>query len=656
MKKTQMYLLLLIVFSFGGLSNNKTLTSASILAERCTWTPSNPIAGELVEIFYDPTGGPIDPGVSSIYMNWQMIVDGNKFPAVPSQSMWPNDTTVNSWLAPSEAKTLMNKLDNGSWTVNFTLSEIPDQLVVWFSSGATVDKPSGGWVIDTFLKTGRIFPIKPALDNPLFVIPGSSAELIVNATESATDWKIFAESKSESPISLNPSASYDSEKEQWVISVTIPESMTIGLYDLRYEAIFDSTTSSRVEYNSLSVIDEVKDDYWFVIMSDPQFFRDGSYSGNKDATTGDGNYTEVLTILDLIDPEFIILPGDLTEWCDEIAMKLHKELVVDYLDVPMFMIPGNHDEFEKTGSTGNHEYGSGRGVFQRIFGPSHWTFMYGDHYFASAFSDDQHILNVPGESDWIQDVITNVPASATMKSFIMHHPLDERYYGTSENVDIASDILSWLKTSKFDYYLHGHMHTDVYSELQGIVHIGTDNAIGSNSSGFSTGIRLIHVQNDEFVKFSYDTPNPTAYTAESNPVFDPDTHEPMVSVSFSNDNDGSSKSNTATFTWKYNHSYEGARVRFAMQPTSKCYKVTGGTVKTEFTYEAVHYVDVEFDVTPKSQTTISITEIDCPTSTPANTTTTEEPTSSKGSPGFDITIIFFGVSTLVILRRKKQNS
>ena len=196
---------------------------------------------------------------------------------------------------------------------------------------------------------------------------------------------------------------------------------------------------------------------------------------------------------------------------------------------------------------------------------------------------------------------------------MMHHPIDERYYGTSENVDIADDIESWLKSGKFDYFLHGHMHSDRYSELQGTTHIGTDNAVGSYASPFSQGIRLVHVQDDEFVKFAYANKTQAltegVQTAESNPIHYT-SGNPYVNVSFANDNDGSSSSNSATFNYGYNHSYEGIRVRFAMKPTSKCYNATGGKIKSEFVFEGVQYIDVEFDVAKESSTTITVFETD----------------------------------------------
>ncbi|MHA2253539.1 MAG: metallophosphoesterase family protein, partial [Candidatus Kariarchaeaceae archaeon] len=650
-----------------GINSAIKISVAHVAANGCTWTPSDPAVGDLIEIVYDPSIGTIDASVEAIDMHWYMVVKGGKFPkTVPSQSMWPEGTTAGTneqinWGGPDQAITPMVRQTDGSWKVNFTLSDVPDELVIWFKSGSTKDDNSGGnWIIESPLKTARIFPVSPAFNNPVFATPGGSAELIVNASDSATDWAVYATGKSDTPIPLSPSASYDATKGQWKISVSIPSTMTLGLYDLQFDATINEGTSTKIEYHSLSVINETKDDYWFIVISDPQHFRDGSYSGGKDDLTGDGNVTEVFEMLNLLDPEFIIMTGDVTEWTDEVAMQNQKKWILEYLQVPIFILPGNHDEFEKTGSTGNHEYGSGKGVFQRIYGPMHWTFMYGDHYFASGFSDDQHIQNVLGEEAWIKDVITNTPSSASMKTFTTHHPLDGRYYGTTEEIDIASDIKSWLNTGKFDYYLHGHMHGDYYSELSGTTHIGTDNCVGSvNTSseipGYATGIRLIHVQDDEFTKFSYDTPDSSAYTAESNPLYDITGTIPMVSVSFSQDNDGSSTSNTATFSYKYNHTYEGARVRFAMKPSSKCYQVTGGDIKAEYLFENTYYIDVKFDVLAASSTTISVNEIECPTETPANTSTDTTDTDDGGAPGFELIIAFNTVVAIAIIRRKRQN-
>ena len=234
MKKIkEMIIISIFLLGIVGISSNITLTSASPSAGRCNWNPLYPAAYDLLTITYDPTGGPIDPGVSEIDMHWQMTVEGNKFPAVPSQSMWPENTTVDNWLGPSKAITPMVKNASDIWTVNITFSYMPDDLLVWFVSGATTDKPGDGYRIDSILKTARITPLNPAFNNPAFATPGSSSTFIVKANENATSWSVKATGKSDTDIDLSPTATYDAANEYWSIVATIPSGTPLGLYDLQ---------------------------------------------------------------------------------------------------------------------------------------------------------------------------------------------------------------------------------------------------------------------------------------------------------------------------------------------------------------------------------------------------------------------------------------
>ncbi|MHA2255866.1 MAG: metallophosphoesterase family protein, partial [Candidatus Heimdallarchaeaceae archaeon] len=416
------------------------------------------------------------------------------------------------------------------------------------------------------------------------------------------------------------------------------------LYDMVISASIDGVSSTHKEIHSIKVVPRIKDSYNFIVLGDPQFHRDGSSGKDyRNEKTGVGNFTDLLKEINLLNPEFIIVLGDLTEWTDEIALLKYPKWLDLYLDnVPFVAILGNHGDFEATATTPTAwEWGSGKGIWKEVIGPSHGIFWYGDHAFILGDSSSPTFDSVPEEMDFLETAIDTAKSSASMITLSFHHPLsdyggnvDETIKGSTEN----SQIKSWLKSAKAAAYFHGHWHEDLYDEISGMKHIGTTESVGDNP-----GYRLITVENDEISDFSYGTVDLSTYSAPSWPIN-------MIKATYGL-NDGTETSATAYLWNGLNHDITNAHLRFIMDPSNE-YVATGGSVVNSFIENGARIVDVELNVSATTNHSVSL-EIYIPLTT-TNSTTTQ--TTAEGST--DSIPVAFVIPTIIaaIIFRRKRNS
>jgi hypothetical protein len=314
-----------------------------------------------------------------------------------------------------------------------------------------------------------------------------------------------------------------------------------------------------------------------------------------------------------------------------------------YLDtVPFVSIIGNHGDFEATATTPTAwEWGSGRGVWNEIIGPTHGTFWYGDHAFVLGDSASRSYDSLPEEMDYLQQAMQAVKSTAEMKTLLLHHPLTN-YGETTEMIQGDTErgqILTWLTQNSFKAHLHGHLHDNRYDKINEIHHIGTTEAVGD-----SPGYRIVTVKNNNFEKFSYGLPDASAYSAPSWPI-------DQLNISYSGLNDGSETTGSATVTNGLNHSLTNAHVRFKMDPTNE-YTANGGSVTNSYIENGVRIVDVNLNVSAESSHIVSL-EIYVPTTTANDTSSTTTTDGGTPSPGFLISFLFPAIIALVVYRKRK---
>lgn len=107
----------------------------------------------------------------------------------------------------------------------------------------------------------------------------------------------------------------------------------------------------------------------FAVLADPQF---GMYSKDKDFLQEEANLNFVVTNLNRLRPDFVVVCGDLTDRTgDEEEITAYKQ-TMRRLDptIPIYNVPGNHD-------VGNLPSPSTLANYRAAYGPDYYTFHYG---------------------------------------------------------------------------------------------------------------------------------------------------------------------------------------------------------------------------------------------------------------------------------------
>jgi len=608
--------LVITLFLFLMLYSLLSITSSSIssvplepvAADPVEWNPLTPDVGDTVTITYDPaaTDATISSSASQVYLIWGIYVLENQFLAnrdfgavPPSMEVWPSGTEMYALSSYRFVKTPMTN-SGGIWTISLTMNDKPEYLVVYFlDEESTRDNNNGDyWFIDSLLKDERISVIQPTFAQPLIALNGSTIEVLLKAPVSATNWHLTLEGVG-SPIEPGLSVAINATNGIWELSFTAPSQ--IGLFDVNISALINGRERYDWEPNSIKLIEEFKTEYKFVVLGDPQFHRDGSAGYvYRNEETGKGNFTTILQEVNLLNPEFILVVGDLTEWTDEIALLNFRKWCNLYLEnSPVVLIMGNHGDFEGTASTGVYEWGSGKGMWMNIIGPPSGIFYYGSH---AVVRGDSHSLQFNDVKDdgianynFVMSALDEI-STADMKFLMLHHPLST--YGNPSEETIQSDtelnsIVSKLQAIGASAHFHGHLHLDKYDKTGDVHHIGTTEAVGDNP-----GFRVVNIANNEMINFSYVSPNASVYYAPSNPIGGLQEYFQLA-------NDGSQASQAAAVRNCFSQSYKDAHLRFYMQD-GPSYQISGGILYNSFVQNGMRVLDVSYDIAEESTHIISV--------------------------------------------------
>lgn len=196
----------------------------------------------------------------------------------------------------------------------------------------------------------------------------------------------------------------------YLVDVKVPEDVPLDLYDLEVSVKADGEKVVDSQPNAVSVVDEIKDDYKFVQVTDIHIYDVGAVDAcMSDREFHDAVYlSKAIEQINMIDPDFVVFTGDLVyaqmylpdKWPPEPEEEGESERrgssEYDYedqwayqamseLDVPCFYVIGNHDGYWDTQRDG-YEW------WTNIFSPLYYSFDYGDDHFT--------MLNT---MDWSQD-------------------------------------------------------------------------------------------------------------------------------------------------------------------------------------------------------------------------------------------------------------
>lgn len=152
--------------------------------------------------------------------------------------------------------------------------------------------------------------------------------------------------------------------------------------------------------------------------------------------------------------QFVIISGDIANFGADDEISLAKE-ILDGLERPWFIIPGNHD------ATWSE---SGTNTFQKVFGYERFTFEAGGIKFLGTPCGPNIRMApalIPRESMiWLEKEIESTPQAQPI-FFVNHYPLDTSLLKYNE-------VINLLKTRNIQMVHGGHWHTNQAIEYEGI--------------------------------------------------------------------------------------------------------------------------------------------------------------------------------------------
>ncbi len=164
------------------------------------------------------------------------------------------------------------------------------------------------------------------------------------------------------------------------------------------------------------------------------------------------------TVLDLNQQQgidFVILSGDVTEFGSDEELALAKQ-ILDSLNLPLYVIPGNHD---------SNWSESGANSFRKVFGAETFFFEHNGVQFIGTTSGPNMRMSpgqVPRENlVWMDSIFKAHPDQDKPLIAINHYPLDSSLNNWYENIDR-------IKTKNVQLALCGHGHINKLYDWEGI--------------------------------------------------------------------------------------------------------------------------------------------------------------------------------------------
>jgi predicted phosphodiesterase len=181
-----------------------------------------------------------------------------------------------------------------------------------------------------------IYILSPRLAKPVLGIPGDSFEICYIPDPNTNPLNITASIHSEFTEYVLELSEPEPIDTFYKVKTFIPGSAISGLYELVINV--DNTTDT--QYNAIMVYEEFKDTVNFVQFTDIHI----GFSELQNL-----HYESVINEINTINPDFVIITGDIVEQGEIWGADYWYEMFIDIskkLKVPCFVVSGNHDWYE----------------------------------------------------------------------------------------------------------------------------------------------------------------------------------------------------------------------------------------------------------------------------------------------------------------------
>jgi 3',5'-cyclic AMP phosphodiesterase CpdA len=459
------------------------------------------------------------------------------------------------------------------------------------STGEQPAAPDAGPIGDTLTVIQR-----PLLNIPSFVLPGGEFTISCEASVGATGWAADLVRGARRVALTLTAAVYEPSTHWWRLTVATPTDVPGELYDLRVHAAGGIDDVTR---HAVKVLPAYRSDYYFIHITDPHLPTHMYYyeHGAAKDSTSLVDLREVINDINIINPEFVLLTGDVVNEGDLEDYLLFREYtraqrVLGEFQVPVFLTSGNHD-------VGGYlstpvPIGTGRRNWWRFFG---WKRLASPPSGAPARTQDYSFDYGPVHY-------------VGLEAYLNYDGWQSQYYGSQSfvgpqlqwlNADLAAAVGSASQVLFYhddfgeqldlgrlgaEMALYGHIHHDSGSLTTRPYNLAT----GTTADGLRT-YRVIRVSNGVV------TPLASVSAGSSGEA---------LRVAFSAPNDGTRQSVRAVVTNGLPLRFENARLRFLVPKGTRDVDVDGGTLLQTDDSGPVLECLVGIDLAPSATQTVEV--------------------------------------------------
>lgn len=480
----------------------------------------------------------------------------------------------------------------GVTPLNFTSASVNGNAVPYISDGEISILISNEPIGDTLTVIQR-----PLQNIPAIVTPGDILEVICLAPESTIEWSAELQYNSVSVALGLISVSYDTALNRWFLEFLIPEPDYFELYDLQVTA----SGLDDITQNSVQLIREIKTEYNFIHITDTHLATHYFYENPESVgdTSEMVDLREVINDINLINPEFVLLTGDLINEGELEDFETRRNFtkaqrLLAELEVPLYLVSGNHDlgGWDATPPP----QGTSRWNWWRFFG-WHWlsnppeadldytqdySFDYGSVHFIGMeayINYDGYSWDIYGGESFIptqlQWLNADLAAASASQTKVMFY-----HYDFSDDLDLSA--------LGVDMALWGHTHQNSGDIMQHPYNLSTAAVCDDNRSYRVIRVADGNVQAEETVYATW-------------------PQSQSLSVAYDQANDGGADTVSAVIINNHDLEFEQARVKFNMPAGEHWYSVENGSLEQVIHLEAVDICTVSLDLAAHAQVTVTIT-------------------------------------------------
>ena len=399
--------------------------------------------------------------------------------------------------------------------------------------------------------------ISPLPSKPEPVLAGGSLTVKVKASAGATGWTASLMDASEETMLTLAGSAY-ADVKGWTVTFQVPGSLPEGLYDLRLGFTVGGSTVDVTQSRCVWAMEEWPESLSIIQISDVH------------EPVGKNLFPVLVYEANLLSPDILIATGDIVDVETIAAAWNYLQYTMLSLDVPSYLLPGNHDY---SGASGNY--------YRKYGGPVNYTVTVGDFLLVALPTTGEGYISM-GQLAWAEKVLQGNPDKVKILAY--HHPLLSSEYEDDEGtltggeitgsytdmealrsamypswtakMNEATELLRIIEENDVRLILSGHVHRDMIYVLNGRHWFVTTTTIGGGLSPENYhGYRFITVDSEGGVELDgYATAH----------LFDPPNSIPsgMITYVYKNANDGSAAAVTAHIENELNMTLNDARLEF----------------------------------------------------------------------------------------------